>query len=373
MTKAQPKVDNKKIYVYYSPATDVTGKNIAAALNADCGSTLPTTNYDVVIGWGAKTSKAVNVIATKVLNHPNAIRANRNKFGALDLMKKAGVSVAPFVSTTKAGAIGTDSADGVKLPAVARTGFHQGGKGFWDCPTMTHVKNAVKEGADYIQNLIEIEDEYRLHVVGGKVIYGVKKVKRSTEETAEAFIRQGLEKQKALAEKAGRAFDEETAKGILTSQAKMFAQNGANMLVRSNRLGWKFAKISDKKPPAKYKELEQEAIKAVKAVGLDFGAVDCCTDSSGKVFVLEVNSGPGLEETTFDVWMENFKAIIYVEDAKPAEAIKETQTTVSDAKKTASFSKTKLIEKVDLIKDMLTVASEEEAEVVNNVFKKMFG
>ena len=358
------KTNTNKTYIYYSPATDVTGKKLAEALSADHGSTLPTGKYDTVICWGAKTSKPVTINATTVVNHPDAIRNNRNKFSALTLMQKAGVNVAPFAPVSDVSKIGKADSS-VNLPLIARTSFHQGGKGFWDCPTMTHVKNAVNDGADYLQNLIEIVDEFRVHVFAGTVLYAVRKVKRSHEETAEAFVSQELAKQKGLAEKAGKSFDETTARDLLTRQAKMFAQNGANMLVRSNRLGWKFSRVKALK-----KEIADEAIKAVKAVGLDFGAVDCCIDATGKVLVLEINSGPGLEETTFDVFVDALKKISSPTQS-PQSSVKAVAASHEAVK--ATNSKTDLLKKLSLASEMVSVADDDEAVVLNNVFKKMFG
>jgi hypothetical protein len=42
-------------------------------------------------------------------------------------------------------------------------------------------------------------------------------------------------------------------------------------------------------------EVKQLANQAVEAVGLDFGAVDICSNNQGRSFVLEINSAPGVE------------------------------------------------------------------------------
>lgn len=363
-------VDKSKssVYIYYSPATDITGKKLAEALGASHGSVMPAKATDVVIGWGAKTKDSVSFGTSKVLNHPNAIATNRNKFSALKLMKNAGVNVAPFMEAKNVGNVGKADCD-VKLPVIGRSNYHQGGKGFWNCPTMTQVNAAIEEGAQYLQNLIEIKDEYRLHTFGDKVIYAVKKVKRSAEETSEAFIRQEVEKQRGIAAKKGTAFDEATALAIITQQAKGFAQNGANMLVRSNRLGWKFAKMKTC-PEA----LAAEAVKALKAIGLTFGAVDCCIDAAGKPYVIEVNSGPGLEETTFDVWVAAFKEHIGA-DTKVAKSTTTTAAATAGmtAAVAASTTKNRLLERANLLREMVEVADDSEIDAIDSVFKKMFG
>ena len=86
----------KDVYIYYSGATDKTGAALAEALEVASGRVKPKTTQKIVIGWGAKTDKAVNLGNATVINHPNAIRVNRNKFQALQLMQKAKVNVAPF-------------------------------------------------------------------------------------------------------------------------------------------------------------------------------------------------------------------------------------------------------------------------------------
>lgn len=365
----------KNVYIWYSGATNVTGEKLAEALGITGGRTKPAPSKAcMVIGWGAKTKEAVNLGKIPTLNHPDKIRVNRNKLTALDLMSKAKVCVAKF--TDNVGNIGKADAKGdvVKLPVIGRTKYHQGGKGFWHCSTMTQVHAAAGEGAQYFQNLIEIKDEYRLHVIGGKCIYGVKKVKRSVKEMEEAYIKHEMDRQKQLAEKNGNPFDEATAKLFLDRQAKKFAQDGANMLIRSNRLGWKFARVKtvDKK-------LEAEAVKALKAIGLDFGAVDCCVDVSGKPFIIEVNTGPGLEETPFAAWVAALKAEID-NVLKPKTLM--SKLTGSVKKKTEEApvlkasaktgKKTKLAEKLAMAQQMVAVADEEDTDTLTKVFKRMF-
>lgn len=359
------------VYIWYSPATDITGKKLAEALGCKHGSKKPTNNSAcMVLGWGAKTKESVNLGKVPTMNHPDSIRDNRNKLLALQKMQKAKVSVANF--TESAGNI-TKQPGGVVLPVVGRTKYHQGGKGFWNCPTMTHVNAAVAEGAQYFQNLIEIKDEYRLHTFGGKVIYAVKKSQRTVEEMEEAYIRQEMDRQKSLATKNGDPFDEPTALLFLRRQAKTFAQDGANMLVRSNKLGWKFVRVKTID-----KALEAEAVKALKAIGLDYGAVDACVDVTGKPFIIEVNTGPGLEESTFAAWVSAFTEAISdtLHPKSTMQKVVERVTGKKDApaKTTVVGSrKTELADRVRLMQEMVEKATDEEAAVLDSVFGKMFG
>lgn len=350
------------VFLWYSGATDATGKALAEALSISCGLERPAT-ADIIIGWGAKTDKDFDFGKTTMLNSPNQIRRNRNKFESLTTMLLAGVNVAPFTASIEE--IG--AANKVTLPAVGRTKFHQGGKGFWICPTMTHVKSALNEGAHYFQRLIEIKDEFRLHTFGDKVIYAVKKVKRTTEEMEDAYIKHEMERQKSLASKAGEALDEKTALMMLKRQAKKFAADGANMLIRSNRMGWKFVRVDVDKV------LEAQAVKALKALKLDFGAIDACVDATGKPWIIEVNTGPGLEESPFAAYVAALKEKIT--PAIKAKPVVETVVGVADKKPVSNgSSKAKLLEKAALMQDMVKhVETDAEAAVLDKVFSKMFG
>jgi len=82
---------NDKVYIWYSGATDLTGKNLMDALDVEGGTNKPS-GRKVVIGWGTKIKKDIGSLGkdVKVLNHPDQIRANRNKFQALALMRYTG-------------------------------------------------------------------------------------------------------------------------------------------------------------------------------------------------------------------------------------------------------------------------------------------
>jgi len=71
------------------------------------------------------------------------------------------------------------------------------------------------------------------------------------------------------------------------------------MPVRNRKNGWTMEHKTD--PP----ETVREAAKAaVKACGYDFGAVDLMVDQAGKVYVLEVNRAPGLDDYTASKYAE---------------------------------------------------------------------
>lgn len=360
-------------FIWYSGATDMTGKTLADKLGIDGDRTKPK-GKKLVIGWGTKTKEDTTLPAGMlVLNHPNRIRSNRNKFTTLRTLGPK--MTAAFVD---ANAVLTSLADAksvINLPLVGRTNYHQGGKGFWICLTLSHVRNAIDEGAQYFQNYIDIKDEYRLHVFGDKVIYAQKKVKRTNLE--EAYVAQRVEKITNIANKNDKKLDKNTLDYALGRLAK--EHSAVDMIVRSNRKGWKFSHVKSVD-----KVMEKQAIDALKAVGLDFGAVDCCLDTDGKPWVIEINSGPGLDGSTLATYVDVFEAKLK-ELMTPPAPVRETrresataarkavnETIKPNSKLQSGSAKTRLAGMRELL-DIVENADETEAKVVEGLMKRMFG
>jgi len=300
-------------YLWYSGATDITGTKLAEALVVGKGKTKPK-SVDIVIGWGTKTKEDVNLGKAKVLNHPNAIRKNRNKLETLKLLAAHADVTSAIMPFSTANNVKKDLQNGkLSLPIIGRTTYHQGGKGFWLCITNSLVDRAIANGAKYFQNFIDIDNEYRLHVAFGKVIYAVKKIENVSESS---WVAQRKEKVDSYAQKNAIKLDDKTVDYVL----KRLYQEAAlpDMIIRSNRKGWKFSSI---KIVNINTALKNVAIKSVEAIGLDFGAVDCAISNDGKPYIIEVNTGPGLKGTAFDKYVEAFKAKL-AELEKPAEPVK---------------------------------------------------
>lgn len=366
----------KDVVLWCSGATDITGTALAEALDISVTKNKPQkmAGLKLIIGWGAKTKENVAIPAgVKVFNHPNDIRKNRNKFEALKIMRQAGVNVPNFA---EAGEIKRALQNGtISLPLIARTKYHQGGKGAAHCPTMAQVDLALNSETKYgyFQTFIPIQDEYRLHMVDGQVVYAAKKVQRSQAEMEKAYVEKELVRLESLSKKAKEKFDKASTEKMLQRQAKNMS---IDPLIRSNTRGWKFSRVT------KYPEaLVQQASAACKAINLQFGAVDCCVDTDGTAWIIEVNTGPGLQESAFKAWTDALANMI---DGvlKPAPtkttagAVKQNASKVEKAAKKAAAvaGKQGLQEKIKLMSEMAeNVKSDEEAEVLKNVFGRMFG
>jgi len=288
-------------YLWYSGATDVTGRALAEALGIEGTREKPRLRRgDVLIGWGTKVNEDINLPnGITVYNHPNAIRTNRNKLKALEIMYQDnninGV-IAKFAKSDEI--IAKIRNNELKLPLIGRTKYHQGGKGLWVCLTKTHVKMAIRDGAAYFQEYIDIDTEYRLHVAFGEVIYAVKKVANNN---ITHWIEQRKDKILDYAAKNNWNLDDDTVDKVLTIISREVVL--PDQVVRSNRRGWTFKSVRLNNISRRLKEI---AVNAVLAVGLDFGAVDCAKGVNNRYYVIEVNSGPGLQRTAFDKYVEAF-------------------------------------------------------------------
>jgi len=283
-------------YLWYSGATDTTGMALAEALEIESGKDRPR-NKDIIIGWGTKTSEDVNLGDTKILNHPNAIRKNRNKLKVLEMLKadrSLSNNIAKFCPANRI--LRAIDRGEIALPLIGRKKHHQGGKGLWICLVKNHVEKAISDGAEYFQSYIDIKAEYRLHVFAGSIIYAVKKIENPTEA---GWISQRKEKIQEHAGKHDVNLDNAAVDYVLGRLVKEAVL--PDQIVRSNTRGWKFSGIALNTMPA---SLRNAAIKAVEVIGLDFGAVDCATDMGDHPFIIEVNTGPGLQGTSFNKYKE---------------------------------------------------------------------
>lgn len=298
-------------YVWYSNATDLTGKALAERLHATAVATKPGNLRagDVLICWGTKTENDVRIPAgVHVFNQPNAIRHNRDKLGALDILQGNAATrdfVAPYC---RSGVINAKLRDNrMKLPLIGRKSHHQGGKGFWLCLSNAQVTKSVYAGAEYFQTYIDIADEYRLHVFKGGVIHAVQKVENS-------LLNSWVAQRKDFIKSASGAGDIELDEATMDYVLKKLAaeQTLPDYVIRSNKRGWKFSTVNNL--PA---ILRDAAINSVAAVGLDFGAVDCAKDTGTGTFIIEINSGPGLQGVAMDHYVTAFEAAIAALERPP--------------------------------------------------------
>lgn len=198
----------------------------------------------VNISWGNKFVDA-KVHPQFYLNVPEAVEIARDKRLAFTHWSLKGVDCVPW-TTDKAVA-----QEWVKKSKVfARTACQQAGSGIKVLEPGDEVPNA-----QLYTKYIPKKKEFRVHVFGGKVILVSEKRKK---------------------------------KGV-----------DSDYIVRSNHKGWVFCYKDINEPNG----LRVLGVDAVRALGLDFGAVDVIYNAKlNKLYALEVNSAPGLCTTSLEAY-----------------------------------------------------------------------
>lgn len=148
---------------------------------------------------------------------------------------------------------------------VGRPDRHTKGRGYWLCATQGDIDRALvgtrrKSPATHFTEYIPFDREYRVHVFNGKSI---------------------------------RISEKDFGSPIISS-----------IRSRGNRFKVEVA-FSMRKPTHPVRRIRRAAKAAVKALGLDFGAVDVL-EKDGRAYVLEVNSAPGLGGSTPALYADAF-------------------------------------------------------------------
>lgn len=227
-------------YKFGSSSAKVLARSLGTVRVRDIGRYRRKAN-DIVINWG---NTMLPTWGASNLNKEEAVAKSVDKKVALAIMKEAGVRTVEF----------TEDSD------IVQTWLNEGDKVY--ARTMTRASSGrgihiISQGgriprASLYTRGIDSPTEYRVHVFNGEVIDYTKKIPMEG------------------------------------SNLTVDAQN-----IKSHGNGWTFARNVDRR-----ESVEQEAIKAVSALGLDFGAVDIIINPKDKnrPYVLEVNTACGMED-----------------------------------------------------------------------------
>jgi len=217
---------------------------------------------DTVINWGSQKEVRGNA---RVLNKPSAVYKASNKLVAFKCMQDEGVSIPNFYSN------GSVIPEGMKLVARTKLSGHSGeGIEIIDAT----VDGLMLQAPLYTEYISKVK-EYRCIVVGNEVVDTKQKKKRSSPRDEQDNI-----------------IEEER----INHDEHVWNLDGGYVFARSGVV------VSD--------ECTSFAVRAVSALGLDFGAVDIIEDASGALYVLEVNTAFGLEGTTIELVGEAIKELL---------------------------------------------------------------
>lgn len=214
---------------------------------------------DIIINWGDSQCPLINTQA-RVLNHPHAIRRASNKKDAFLVMKEAGVSVPSF-------AISIQERTWEVLTVVRHKLTGHSGDGI----EIVEPGGELPEAPLYVQ-YVKKKDEYRIHIVGESITTIQRKAAR-------------------------KDFD-----------------GTPNWRVRNHSNGFVFVrKIEGGGAITPPQQVLEQASLAIKALELDFGAVDVIwNEQEQRAYVLEVNTAPGMEGSTVTEYADGFKSLLEV-------------------------------------------------------------
>ncbi len=216
-----------------------------------------------VINWGnGKIPGWIGTANTRgvaILNKPAAVNVAANKLTALQALRGAGVAIPEFTTDfatarqwlrggytiVERHELRGNSGEGIRIVNLDDT----------------EMDNDLQAAPLYTK-FIPKSNEFRVHVFRGKVIDYIEKKKALTENRNETF----------------------------------------NKYISSINSGWVFSRTNVRDIDS----VRAIAIKAVAALGLDFGAVDIVYEN-GLPFVLEVNTAPGLSGTTLVNYANAFR------------------------------------------------------------------
>lgn len=216
----------------------------------------------LVLNWGA--SEIPDVPHHAVINNPVAVGIAQSKRHTYDALKEAGIATCEYTVDWNVAHDWLYSGYRVIHRTLDRGSQGRGMTVYSRDGTEYSLPigdfEAIEPSGFYVKVFGDVRSnvEYRIHVMDGRVIDRQQKRRRSNNE------------------------------------------NGSHPYVRSSSNGWVFCREGLDVDG----EVDKAAIEAVKALGLDFGAVDLARSARGEVCVYEVNTAPGLENTTLDSYGE---------------------------------------------------------------------
>lgn len=213
-------------------------------------------SYSHVLNWGSGNDVEILQQRTlRILNNPEAVNKAKNKLTTLIVLSQAGVSVPEWTSERHVANSWRDE----DTVVYARTMLEShSGRGI----VIVKAEDNIVHAPLYVKGITRVH-EYRVHVGSGAIIDFAKKRRRDG--------------------------------------------GNHNEFIKNLDNGWVFCRDNVSLPS----EVVYQAVKAVEALGLDFGAVDVLyREASNKAYVLEVNTAPGLEGTTLERYVEYFRGIV---------------------------------------------------------------
>lgn len=252
----------KKLIIYPYKIGSDSAKTLAEKFNTrrvhPDGAYIPKRRH-VILNWGNSTvPNWLSVVARRgaiFLNKPEAVALAANKLKTFQTLDAADVATVPFTNSIEEA---RDWVEDDKVVCRTLLTSHSG-----NGIVLAKTPEEIVEAPLYTMYVKKVE-EYRVHVFQGNVIDFVAKKHKAGEEPTNKYIRS-------------------------TNNGWVFCRDGIT--------------LSD--------GVRSTAIAAVRALGLDFGAVDIIVGKEdGVPYVLEINTAAGMEGTTVDKYVEAIKPLL---------------------------------------------------------------
>lgn len=254
------------VYVYPykqgSASARLLAENIGAKRIKREGSRFKGSPDKIVINWGC-SELPEEVLKCQVINHPDKLSNATNKLKFFQEVENQ-VNI-PRYTTDIAEA--REWLGGGKTVVERHKLTGNSGEGI----RLVEPDGELQQAPLYVQ-YVPKREEFRIHVMKGKVVDVQRKARRRDVEDDEV-----------------------------------------NWKIRNHDNGFIFQRNDVLCP----EEVTNQAVLACEAVGLDFGAVDIIyNERQGKAYVLEVNCAPGLTGSTLDGYTERMLRITRVKPAR---------------------------------------------------------
>lgn len=211
-------------------------------------------DFDYIINWGNSERR----FKGEYINKPEKVVLASDKLRTAEALGNYGVSQPAFTTDRKVAEQWIEEGNQVLCRKLLRASC---GRGI----VLAETVDALVRAPLYTM-YVKKQDEYRVHVLGDRIIDVQQKKKRQEVDNDEV-----------------------------------------NYQIRNARHGWVFCRGGVEPPRA----VTEAAVRAVDALGLDFGAVDVGYNAHHKsAAVYEVNTAPGLEGTTLDKYYEAFLEVL---------------------------------------------------------------
>lgn len=285
-----------RIYPYKTGSRSVQA--LKSALNAKVirleNSSYVQREEHKVINWG--NSHIPDWQVAPMYNEPAAVAVAANKLKTLRALSEAQIPTVPY-TTDRETALDWLS-DEHKVFARTKLSGHSGeGITVLSSPDETKELRRIEYdlvalGYEDIAELLSHEISYLTPELLDAPLY-TQGIKNAGEYRVHVFNDDVI-----LYQKKSRRVDDE---------GNVMTPEGEEADVRNLASNWIYRTGNLKR----LERVEDLAIDAIEALNLDFGAVDIIKDENGDVYVLEVNTAPGLGNTqTYEAWADAFKKLV---------------------------------------------------------------